>query len=77
MDSVIVKRAECLARADECLRRAGNTRDQIIRAEYLCLVQEWADMADEVRRLAASVYAVQTTRLKRKRVFKNRDDVSI
>jgi hypothetical protein len=34
-------------------------------------------MADEVRRLAASVYAVQTTRLKRKRVFKNRDDVSI
>ena len=33
---------------DECLRRAGNTRDQIIRAEYLCLVQEWADMADEV-----------------------------
>jgi hypothetical protein len=62
---------------DECLRRAGNTRDQIIRAEYLCLAQEWADMADEVRRLAASVYAVQTTRLKRKRVFKNRDDVSI
>ena len=67
MDGVIAKRAEYLAKADECLRRAANTRDDNIREQFLGLAQHWANMAEELRWLATSVYAVRTRRLKRER----------
>jgi hypothetical protein len=59
MDGVIAKRAEYLAKADECLRRAANTRDENLREDFLCLAQQWAGLADELRRLAASVCACE------------------
>jgi len=69
MDGVIAKRAEYLGKADECLRRAANTRNENLREDFLCLAQQWADMADELRGLATSVYAVRKTRSKRNRTF--------
>jgi hypothetical protein len=36
MDGVIAKRAEYLGKADECLRRAANTRNENLREDFLC-----------------------------------------
>jgi len=44
------KRAEYLEKADECRRRAANSRDENIREQFLSLAQEWEEMAEEVRR---------------------------
>ena len=44
------KRAEYLEKADECRRRAANSRDENIREQFLTLAQEWEDMAEEMRR---------------------------
>jgi len=65
MDDVISKHAEYLASAHECRRRAANTRDENIREQFLCLAQQWGDLAEEMLRLATLVHAVRTKRLRR------------
>jgi hypothetical protein len=43
-------RVECLERAAECIRKAGEATDPLVRQQSMDLARQWGDMADKSKR---------------------------
>jgi hypothetical protein len=43
-------RLECLERAAECIRKAGEATDPLVRQQFMDLARQWGDLADKAKR---------------------------
>jgi hypothetical protein len=41
---------ECLERAAECIRKAGEATDPLVRQQFTDLARQWSDMAEKAKR---------------------------
>jgi len=41
---------ECLKKAAECVRKAGEAADPLVRQQFTDLARQWRDMADMAKR---------------------------